>query len=66
MASAGAFSSVTCSPRAKIGRSGARTRARPISSAMLCSRCEFVLASSAAINMQERPWWVEATRRPSV
>jgi hypothetical protein len=51
----GAFSRVTCSPRAKIGRSGARTRARPISSAMFCNKWERALASSAAISMHARP-----------
>ncbi|MNR15692.1 hypothetical protein D3C85_1322450 [compost metagenome] len=65
MASAGAFSMVTCSPRAKIGSCGARTRATRISSTMSCNSSWFSPAPSAATRMQARPWWVEATMRPS-
>ncbi|WP_300628828.1 hypothetical protein [Pseudomonas sp.] len=46
---------MTCSPRAKIGKFGALTRAKRISSTMFYSKWVFLPAPWAVINMQANP-----------
>ena len=64
MDSAGAFSMVTCSPRAKIGIA-APARGHADQFDHIPQQPLVSPAPSAATRMQAEPWWVEATMRPS-